>query len=432
LFLGKIFRYHIASLNKYSCITTVSFISRCCNIVPFFFYFVYFSVDRHAVTALLFFCVLRIHHKKRSMKKLPRRSFLHNTAMGAGALAIGAALPAFTNIYGNKKLNIALCGLGRYAGYLAEGLETAAHCRLAGIITGTPAKAAEWKKKYNIPDQNIYNYQNFDAIIHNKDIDLVYVVLPNSMHKEYTIRAAKAGKHVIVEKPMAITAKDCEEMIAACKLAGVQLALGYRLHFEPYNMEMKRLGQEKVFGSVKLIESSLGYKTNDPAEWRLHKALSGGGPLMNLGVYCVQCSRYILGEEPISVTAQFGPITNKKLFAEVEELITWQLQFPGGAVATSSSSYNCSIDRVYAGAEKGSFELSPAISYSPFKGRSTNGEMNFTEINQQQTQMDEIAKVILAGQQLPDHIAGVEGWKDMKVLNAIYEAAESGRRVAIV
>lgn len=370
--------------------------------------------------------------KINTMKNFSRRSFLQQVGMGAAA----ATLPSFitpSNMSGEeKKLNIALCGLGRYAGYLAEGLEVAKHCRLAGIVTGTASKAVEWKKRYNLPDKNCYNYQNFDELIHNKDIDLVYVVLPNSMHKEYTIRAAKAGKHVIVEKPMAITAKDCEEMMEACKAAGVQLAMGYRLHFEPYNMEIKRLGQEKVFGQVKLIESSLGYRTSDPDEWRLHKALSGGGPLMNLGIYSVQCSRYVLGEEPVAVTAQFGPVTNKKLFREVEELITWQLEFPGGAVATSSSTYNCQIDRVYAGAENGFFELSPAISYGPFKGRSSRGEMNFPVINQQQTQMDEIAKVILAGKPLPDHIAGVEGWKDMKVLNAIYEAAETGRKVMIV
>ncbi|MEP7141235.1 MAG: Gfo/Idh/MocA family oxidoreductase [Ferruginibacter sp.] len=370
------------------------------------------------------------------MKRVSRRSFLQHLGIGAGAAAVATSLPSFINISGkvnpdDKRLNIALCGLGRYAGYLAEGLETAKNCRLAGIITGTPAKAVEWKKKYNIPDKNIYNYQNFDAIKDNKDIDLVYVVLPNSMHKEYTIRTAKAGKHVIVEKPMAITPNDCQEMIDACNAAGVQLAVGYRLHYEPYNMEIKRLGQEKVFGQVRLIEASLGYKAGDPNEWRLHKALSGGGPLMNLGVYCVQCSRYVLGEEPVSVTAQFGPVTNKTLFSEVEELITWQLDFPGGAVTTSSSSYNCQVDRVFAAADDGFFELSPAISYGPFKGRTSKGEMSFPTINQQQTQMDEIAKKILAGEQLPAHITGQEGLKDMKVLQAIYESARNGRKVLI-
>ncbi|HEY8937145.1 MAG TPA: Gfo/Idh/MocA family oxidoreductase, partial [Cyclobacteriaceae bacterium] len=284
---------------------------------------------------------------------------------------------------------------------------------------------------YNIPQANIYNYQNFDEIAKNKDIDLVYVILPNSMHKEYTIRAAKAGKHVIVEKPMALTPEDCQEMIDVCNKAGVQLAVGYRLHFEPYNVELKRLGQEKVFGQVRLIEASLGYKSGDPSEWRLKKAMSGGGPLMNLGVYCVQAGRYITGEEPASVTAQFGPVTNKELFSEVEESITWQLNFPGGAVCTSSSTYACSIDRLFAGADDGFFELSPAISYGPFKGRTSNGELNFPTINQQATQCDEIAKVLLDNKKLPNHIAGEEGFKDMKVLQAIYEAARTSKKILI-
>jgi predicted dehydrogenase len=377
--------------------------------------------------------------KIKVMKKISRRNFLQNLSTGAGATVLASAIPAFSimpgpgsvNTFG-KKLNIALCGLGRYAGYLAEGLEVASHCRLAGIVTGTPAKAEQWKKKYNLPAENIYNYQNFDSIVSNKDIDLVYVVLPNSMHKEFTIRAAKAGKHVIVEKPMAVTAADCTEMINACRDAGVQLAMGYRLHYEPYNLEIKRLGQERVFGQVRLIEASLGYKSGDASEWRLKKAMAGGGPLMNLGVYCVQCSRYVLGEEPVSVTAQFGPVTNKKLFTEVEESISWQLVFPGGAVCNSTSSYGCNIDRFFASAENGFFEMSPAISYGPFKGRTSEGEMNFPTINQQAVQCDEIAKVLLAGRLLPGHIAGEEGLKDVRILQAIYQAAETGKSISLL
>ena len=153
---------------------------------------------------------------------------------------------------------------------------------------------------------------------------------------------------------------------------------------------------------------------------------------MNLGVYCVQATRYVIGEEPMSVTAQFGPILRKELFTEVEESITWQLQFPGGAVGTSSTTYDCGIDRVFAAADKGFFELSPAISYGPFKGRTSEGDFHFPEINQQATQCDEIAKVILAKQPLPAHINGEEGLKDMKVIKAIYAAAGSGKRVEIV
>lgn len=369
------------------------------------------------------------------MKNFSRRRFLRDTSAAVGATAVVAALPSFLpvskNSYDGRKLNIALVGLGRYAGYLAEGLQEAKYCRLAGIVTGTPAKAADWKKRYNIPDANVYNYQNFDSIRNNKDIDAVYIVLPNAMHKEYAVRTAGAGKHVIVEKPMAITVADCEAMMAACKRAGVQMAIGYRLHYEPYNMEMKRLGQEKVFGQVRLIEASLGYNTGDPNEWRLKKAMAGGGPLMNVGIYCVQASRYITGEEPLSVTAQFGPITNPDLFKEVEASVTWQLTFPSGAFANCSSTYNCGIDRLYASAENGSFELSPAISYGPFRGKTSKGELNFPETNQQAVQCDEMAKVLLAGKEFPSHISGEEGLKDVKVMQAIYEAARTGKKVLI-
>ena len=370
------------------------------------------------------------------MKNLSRRTFLEKVGVGVGASALAATIPSFTNtnVYEGRKLNIALCGLGRYAGYLAEGLQESKYCKLAGIVTGTPAKAEKWQKQYNILEKNIYNYQNFDEIVNNNDIDLVYVVLPNALHKEYVIRAAKANKHVIVEKPMAVTAKDCQEMIDACKKAGVQLAMGYRLHFEPYHIELKRLGQEKVFGQVRLIEVSLGYKlgAENPKDWHYVKALSDGGSLMNLGVYCVQASRYVLGEEPISVTAQFMPVTNKSLFSEVEESITWQLVFPSGAVCTSTSAYNCGIDRFFATADDGFFELKPAVSYGPFKGRTSKSELNFPDINQQATQCDEIGKVLLDNKQLPSHITGEEGLKDMKVLEAIYKAANTGKKVSII
>jgi predicted dehydrogenase len=373
-------------------------------------------------------------------KQESRRSFLEKIGIGIGGTTIVSALPTFANsvsekieIFEGKKLRIALVGLGRYAGYLADSFVDAKYCELTGLVTGTPEKEETWGKKYNVPKQNIYNYKNFDKIADNKEIDLIYIVLPNAMHKEFAIRAAKAKKHIIVEKPMAITAVDCLEMIKAAKENKVQLAMGYRLHYEPYHMEMMRLGQQKILGPVRLIEVSLGYKSGDPTQWRHIKALSGGGPLMNLGVYCVQAGRYIMGEEPIAVTAQFGPVTNKELFKEIEESITWQMEFPSGAVCTSTSTYNGTIDRLFAMADDGFMELTPAVSYGPFQGKTNKGELKFADINQQAAQMDGISKVILDGNQLPEHIAGIEGWKDMKVLEAIYKSANAGgKKVRIV
>ena len=374
------------------------------------------------------------------MKKISRRFFVKNLSLGVGAATMVPIISSFSNISeqylnpkGGKKLNIALCGLGRYANILARGLSQSKYCNLNGIITGTPSKAVKWKAQYHIPEKNIYNYDSFDDIANNQDIDLVYVVLPNLMHKEYTIRAAKAGKHVIVEKPMAITEKDCKEMIDACNQAGVQLAVGYRLHYEPHHLEIKRLGQEEVFGKVRLIEASLGYNLSgiNPDDWHLKKEMAGGGPLMNLGVYCVQVSRYVTGEEPISVTAQYGPVTMPDLFKEVEESITWQLNFPSGAVCTSATTSNCNIDKFYASAENGFFELSPALSYGPFKGKSSNRVFNFPTINQQTAQLDGIGKLILENKQLPDHISGKEGLKDLKILEAIYKSATLGKKVLL-
>ncbi len=152
---------------------------------------------------------------------------------------------------------------------------------------------------------------------------------------------------------------------------------------------------------------------------------------MNLGIYCVQSNRYVLGEEPISVTAQFGPKTLPHLFTEVEESITWQLYFASGALCTSTSTSNSNVDRFFATADDGFFELSPALSYGPFKGRSSEGMFNFPVINQQAAQLDDIGKHILENKPLPDHISGEEGRKDMKVIEAIYKAAASGRKVNI-
>ncbi len=375
------------------------------------------------------------------MNKVTRRSFVKNIGLGVGSAAILPTLVSFENSpflgrvpYTGKKLNIALCGLGRYANILAKALQETEFCSLAGIVTGTPEKVETWKAKYQIPEKNIYNYENFDEISKNKDIDLVYVVLPNGMHKEFTIRAAKAGKHVIVEKPMANTAAECKQMIDACNKAKVQLAVGYRLHYEPHHIEIQRLGQEKVFGPVRQIQATLGYNIKGmPADdWHFNKALSGGGVLMNLGVYCVQINRYVLGEEPVSVTAQLSPITMPELFTEVEENISWQLNFPSGAVGTSTAASNCRADRFYAAAEQGSFELSPAMGYGPFKGRTSKEEFNFPVMNQQATQMDGISKVILEGNNLPSHISGEEGLKDMRIIDGIYKAAATGKKISLV
>ena len=368
-----------------------------------------------------------------------RRSFLQNLGVGLGTTAAAFAVPSVMAIQESKpqkdekKLGVALVGLGSYAkNQLAVGLENAKNCYLAGIVTGTPAKAEEWAKKYNIPAKGIYNYQNFDEIVNNKDIDIVYVVTPNSLHREFVVRAAKAGKHVMCEKPMATSVADCEAMIKACQDAGVQLGIGYRLHFEPFTQEIMRLGQKKVFGDVRFVQTNFGFTIGDPTQWRLKKALAGGGPLMDVGIYCVQASRYVTGEEPLWVTAQFGPVTDKERFKEVEESVSWQMQFPGGAMVNGFTSYKSNIEQLYVSANKGSFQLSPAYSYGPLKGKTHEGDLKMPVVHHQTIMMEGICQALLETKTFPKHIDGYEGLRDMKILMAILEAATTGKRISLV
>ena len=367
---------------------------------------------------------------------LSRRTFL--TGVGASALV----LPTLTDAFGepiltksgqpSRKLGIALLGLGSYSRTrLAPALQLTQHCRLAGIVTGTPAKAEEWTKKYDIPKANVYDYKTFDRIADNKDIDVIYVVTPNSLHEEFVVRAAQAGKHVICEKPMAITPKACQNMTDACKKAGKQLAIGYRLHYEPFTQEVMRLGQQKVFGPIKFLESSDAFRINDPNQWRMKKDMAGGGALMDVGIYAIQGARYVTGEEPVSVTAQFSPKTEPQKFKDVEETMFWQFEFPSGAVCNSSTSYTAGVERLYASCQDGWFELSPAFGYGPLKGRTSKGPIDLPHTNHQALHMDGVCKELIDGKKLPDHVTGEEGIRDVRLLQAIYRAAETGRKIEL-
>jgi predicted dehydrogenase len=328
----------------------------------------------------------------------------------------------------SEKLGIALVGLGTYSSeQLAPALEETNHCYLAGIVTGSADKAAKWKKKYNIADRNAYTYANFDEVADNPDIHIIYVVLPNSMHREYVVRAARAGKHVICEKPMALTVVDCDEMIDACNKAGTKLSIGYRLHFEPHNLEMMRLGKEKIMGKIQRMAAENGLK--NVKGWRLDKELAGGGPLMDVGIYCVQGVRYTTGLEPVAVSAKEGEKKDNKKFKDVEESLTWEMEMPDGMVAYCKSSYSEEMNLLRAEAEKGWFEISPAYEYEGIKGKTSDGKMNFPEINQQAKQMDDFALAIL--QNRPSPVPGEMGRQDVKILNAIYEAMRTGTKVSI-
>ena len=368
------------------------------------------------------------------MKNNSRRNFLQT--MGAAALAM-----PFVPTYADKKriddqpydgpvLKVAIMGLGSYANRVAEAMRDCKKAKITAAISGTPSKLVTWQEKYGIPEKNCYNYENFDKIKKNKDIDAVYIITPNGLHHPQTLRVAAAGKHVICEKPMAINATQGQEMVDACKKAGVQLLIGYRMHFEPKTLEVVRMRSAGDFGKVLFFQGLSGFRIGDPTQWRLNKELAGGGSMMDIGIYSINGARYMIGEEPEWVTAQETKTDLEKFKEGVDETITFQFGFPGGATASCLSTYSMNnLDKFFLNGTKGFAEMQPSTGYGPIKGRTHKGELDFPHQAHQTFQMEEMSEIILNGKKPVVAVNGEEGVKDMKIIDAIYEAVRTGKKV---
>jgi len=329
-------------------------------------------------------------------------------------------------------LRIAIMGLGSYGTRVAEAMQHCKKAKLTGVISGTPSKITAWQSKYQIPAKNCYNYENFDNIKNNPDIDAVYVITPNGLHHDEVIRVAKAGKHVICEKPMTLNARLAQEMIDACKQANVKLLVGYRMHFEPHTLEIIHMRKAVNFGKILFFQGLSGFTIGDPTQWRLNKKLSGGGSLMDIGIYSVNGSRYMTGEDPVWVTAQETKDDPVKFKEGVDETMQFQLGFPGGAVASCLSTYSMNnLDRFFLNGQNGFAELNPATGYGPIRGLTNKGKLNAPDVTHQTVQMEEMADIILQGKQPIVPADGYEALKDLKIIDAIYEAAKTGKKIAL-
>ncbi|MEP7257510.1 MAG: Gfo/Idh/MocA family oxidoreductase [Flavitalea sp.] len=365
-----------------------------------------------------------------------RRDFLQKITASAIALPFlsGYGLASSKTLrdepYNGPVLRVAIMGLGGYGTRVAEAMQSCKMAKLAGVISGTPSKIKDWQSRYNIPEKNCYNYENADDIKNNSDIDAVYVITPNGLHHDQVIQVAKAGKHVICEKPMALNAREAQEMVDACKTAGVKLLIGYRMHFEPKTLEIIRMRKDGELGKIMFFQGQSGFVIGDPSQWRLNKKLAGGGSMMDIGIYSVNGSRYMTGEEPVWVTAQETK-TDKERFKEgVDETIQFEMGFPSGAVASCLSTYNMdNLDRFFLTAEKGFAELQPSTGYGPIQGRTHKGELTHPHVTHQTVQMDEMAAIILQGKQPVVPVDGEEGVRDMKIVDAIYRAAKTGKKI---
>jgi predicted dehydrogenase len=360
-----------------------------------------------------------------------RRDFLQKMA----ASAILLPLPAWAvnqQPHDGPVLRVALMGLGGYATRVAEAMKTCTKAKLVGAISGTPAKLNDWRSKYGIPEKNCYNYESFYNIKNNPDIDAVYITTPNALHHKQVLQAAAAGKHVICEKPMALNAKEGAEMVAACKKAGVKLLVGYRMHFEPKTLEVIRMRTSGELGKIQFFQGLCGFRIGDPTQWRLNKQLAGGGSLMDIGIYAINGARYMVGEEPTWITAQETKTDPVKFKEGVDETIQFQMGFPSGAVASCLSTYAMNnLDRFFLNGEKGFAEMQPSTGYGPIKGRTNKGELTQPHTTHQTVQMDEMAGIILDGKQPIVPVDGEEGLRDLKIIDAIYEAVRMGKKVRV-
>jgi predicted dehydrogenase len=348
-----------------------------------------------------------------------------------------AALP-FLSLRENDKpfegpvLRVAIMGLGGYGTRVAEAMRSCKKAKLVGVISGTPSKIQNWQSKYDIPAKNCYNYEDFDKIRDNPDIDAVYVITPNALHHNQVIRVAKAGKHVICEKPMAVNAGEAQEMVDACKNAKVKLLVGYRMHFEPKTVEVIRMRKSGEFGKILFFQGLSGFTIGDPKQWRLNKSLSGGGAMMDIGIYSVNGARYMVGEDPIWVTAQEVKNDPVKFKEGVDETISFQMGFPGGAAASCLSTYSMNnLDRFFLNGTNGFAEMQPSTGYGPIEGRTHKGPLTQPHVTHQTLQMDEMQGIIFENKIPIVPVDGEEGLKDMKIIDAIFEAVKSGKRVNI-
>ena len=364
---------------------------------------------------------------------ISRREFSKLGAMGMAAQllpSLGLAAQA-----GERKVGYCVIGLGTIADHFMRGVLTSGNSKITGLVSGHRDKAERIAAQYGVPKSSIYSYEDMDKFRDNKTIDAVYVALPNSMHAEYTIRSAKAGKHVLCEKPMSTTVREAEDMIAACRAANVKLMIAYRLHYEPLNLKAIKLIHDGALGRIGTINGAFGFDAS-PGAWRLNKKLAGGGSLFDVGIYVLNASRYLSGEEPTGFTGVTGTVEkDDPRFSEVEENISWTEKFPSGLVATGSSTYGTQMPGyVKVFGPKGTLEIGPGLNYDGIRLRASfsqsRGEPR-VEIDETNSEMDPMQFTREANhfsecvlQNKTPSSPGEEGLRDIKYITEIYASAK--------
>ncbi len=354
-----------------------------------------------------------------------RREF---TRLTAAASMLAALPPALRSQGSPRKIRYGIVGLGRISlDHFMPGTRMGTQGEITALVSGHPDKAAKTAAQYGIPAASIYTYETFDTIKNNPNVDAVYIALPNSMHAEYTIRAANAGKHVLCEKPMANSVAECDAMIAACKKNNRKLMIAYRLQREATTLHAQQLVRSGALGKIQAIESCNGFNIQ-PGEWRLSGKLAGGGPLMDVGIYSLNACRFLLGEEPVKIAAYSSVIDHDGRFNEVEENVGWTMEFPSGAVASCTTTYGASMDGfIKLHGSKGTLTVN-GFGYQDIKLEARmNGKAPVMDVEQDKdpsqftVESDYFSRCILDNTDVIP--SGEEGRKDVDIMMKIYAAA---------
>jgi predicted dehydrogenase len=339
----------------------------------------------------------------------------------------------------NERVGIAIVGLGRIAvNEMLPAFAQSKHAKPVALVSGDRAKALKIARQYNIPDSAVLDYKDYDKLAGMPEVQGVYIALPNSMHAEYTVRAARAGKHVLCEKPMANSVAECQQMIEACRKAGKKLMIAYRSQYEPLDRALVKMVKDKKLGALKEFISVNSQNMGDPQHWRLKRALAGGGALPDVGLYCINAARFLSGEEPNEVIGNIWSTPGDARFREVEESCQFILRFPSGFMASCSTSYAAHKSQFFRlnGAEAWA-EMNPAYAYHGIKlkvsrvveGREQASDIQIEEKNQFTAELDHFAQCVQQNKDV--HTPGEEGLQDQRIMEAIYESARTHRSVKL-
>jgi len=331
-----------------------------------------------------------------------------------------------------KMVRYAVVGLGHIAqvAVLPAFAHAGKNSRLTALVSGNAMKRKQLSARYDIP--HTYSYREYDRCLREGEIDAVYIALPNNMHRDYAVRAARAGIHVLCEKPMAVTAAECAQMIQSARRGGVKLMIAYRLHFDEANMTAVQMLHSNKIGPPRLFNSTFTMQVRT-GDIRVQRKF-GGGPLYDIGIYCINAARYLFGEEPVEVSA-FSASGADRRFKEVDEMTGALLRFPQDRLASFICSFGAADVSAYeVVGTKGRLHVEPAYEYvGALKQHITidgkTKERTFRGSDQFAPELLYFSDCILSGRN-PEP-SGEEGMNDVRIIEALLQSAKTRRPVTL-